>query len=230
MAGVRGADNMALDRKQYIGFYDRILSRVYDLLLKWLMAPFGGESRVREQLLEPVSFGEGDRILDMCCGTGSATLAIAAKAGSGAEVVGLDLSLGQIRRARAKSRGGNVRFLVGDAAATACRDGYFDKVFVTHAIHEMFRPGRLAVLAEARRLLKPGGEVIVLELDEPESLAMRLFVGFWLLYWLPLNFETPTRRDMFRHGVAKEVEESGFREVRQTPAARGALQTVVGRK
>jgi demethylmenaquinone methyltransferase/2-methoxy-6-polyprenyl-1,4-benzoquinol methylase len=221
---------MPLDREQYIGLYDRTLSRIYDLLLKWLFLPFGGESRVRNQLLDAASFGAGDRILDMCCGTGTATLAIAARAGSEAKVVGLDLSLGQIRRARAKSRHANVRFLVGDAAATAFADDYFDKVFITHAIHELFRPARLAVLAEARRALKPGGEVIVLELDEPESLPLRLFVGFWWLYWLPYNFETPTRRDMFRHGVASEVTESGFRDVQRTRVVGGALQAVTGRK
>ena len=102
---------MPLDRKHYIRFYDRVLSRVYDLLLKWWFAPFGGESRVRKQLLEPVSFSANDHILDMCCGTGSATLAIAKEAGQAAEVVGLDLSLGQIRRARAKTSNRNVRFL-----------------------------------------------------------------------------------------------------------------------
>lgn len=221
---------MPITRDRYRWYYDHIACYGYDLLLKWLFLPFGGERRVRKQLLAPVSFGAGDRILDMCCGTGTATLAIAEEAGSKAEVVGLDLSLGQIRRARAKRGERNVHFLVGDAAATGFADGYFDKVFVTHAIHEVFRPARLAVLAEARRVLKPGGEAIVLELDEPESLPLRLFVGFWWLYWLPFSFETPTRRDMFRHGVVNEVEESGFRAIRKTSALRGALQTVVGRK
>ena len=106
---------MPLDRKRYIRLYDRVLSRVYDLLMKWWLAPFGGEGRVRKQLLEPVSFGAKDHILDLCCGTGNATLAIAKEAGHSAEVVGLDLSLGQIRRGTAKTRDRPVRFLVGDA-------------------------------------------------------------------------------------------------------------------
>ena len=52
----------------------------------------------------------------------------------------------------------------------------------------------------------------------------------WFFYWLPLNFETPTRRDMLRRGVANEVREAGFRTVSKTSVARGVLQTVVGRK
>ena len=59
---------------------------------------------------------------------------------------------------------------------------------------------------------------------------MRLFVGLWFLYWLPLNFETPTRKDMFRHGLANEIEEAGFCVLSKTSAAGGALCAIVARK
>ena len=90
----------------------------------------------------------------------------------------------------------------------------------------MPRNVRLHVLREARRLLRPGGGLVVLELDEPSGRAWRWFVALWLFYWLPFNFETPTRRDMLRHGLVHEVEEAGFREVRKTSVSRGALQLV----
>jgi len=221
---------MVLGKRRYQWFYDHVAHRYYDLLIRWCFGPFGGEDRLREQLLDPVSFGVGDQILDMCCGTGGATFAIAARAGGAANVVGADLSRSQVRRAAAKGRSGSIHFAVGDATATGLREGSFDKVFITHALHEMPRSARLAALAEARRLLKPGGELIVFELDQPPGLALRVFVGLWFFYWLPLNFETPTRRDMLRRGVANEVREAGFRTVSKTSVARGVLQTVVGRK
>jgi ubiquinone/menaquinone biosynthesis C-methylase UbiE len=221
---------MRIGRKAYQWWYDHVACRYYDLLVRWCFAPGGGESRVREQLLRPVSFGASDRILDMCCGTGNGTLAIASAGGGKAEVVGADLSLGQVRRAEAKSRSEKCRFVVGDATAAAFRDGCFDKVFITHALHEMPRAARLGALREARRVLKREGELIVLELDQPESLFLRILVGFWCFYWLPLNFETPTRRDMFRHGLVNEVREAGFHSTSRTSAAHGALQTVSGRK
>lgn len=119
---------------------------------------------------------------------------------------------------------------MADATGTCFPDGAFDKVFVTHMIHEMPGAGRLRTLTEARPLPRDGGELIVLELDNPESLLLRAFIWFWWFYWLPFNFETPTRKDMLRRGLAGEVAEAGFEEVRKSSFARGAFQVVRGRK
>ena len=86
------------------------------------------------------------------------------------------------------------------------------------------------MLAEAKRLLKEKGRVVVLELDELESLWIRLFIGFWFFYWLPFNFETPTRRDMLKHGLTNEVAEAGFKNIRKISKYRGVLQVVQGDK
>jgi ubiquinone/menaquinone biosynthesis C-methylase UbiE len=219
-----------LRRKSYKWFYDNIHSRYYDLLMKYCFLPFGGEAKCREELLEPIDFSPGERILDMCCGTGGATLAIAGKAREASEIVGMDLSLGQLRRARKKRRLSRVRFVEADVASTGFEQGSFDKVFITHALHEMPRESRLEVLAEAKRILKERGRVIVLELDSPESSFVRLFAGLWLFYWLPFNLETSTRRDMLRHGLANEVREAGFRNVRKISKLRGVCQVVEGEK
>ena len=49
-------------------------------------------------------------------------------------------------------------------------------------------------------------------------------------YWLPFNPETPTRRDMLKHGLAEEVRMAGFTDVVRTTLFGGALQVVIGRK
>jgi demethylmenaquinone methyltransferase/2-methoxy-6-polyprenyl-1,4-benzoquinol methylase len=219
-----------LNRKSYRWFYDNIHSRYYDLLMKYCFLPFGGEAKCREELLAPVEFSSGERILDMCCGTGGATLGIAGKAGESSEIVGMDLSSGQLRRAKKKRGLSKVRFLEGDVASTGFEDGRFDKVFITHALHEMPRQTRLEVLTEAKRVLKDRGRVIVLELDNPESIFLRLFAGFWFFYWLPFNAETPTRRDMLRHGLENEVREAGFQKVRKISRLRGVCKVVEGEK
>jgi ubiquinone/menaquinone biosynthesis C-methylase UbiE len=89
---------------------------------------------------------------------------------------------------------------------------------------------RLAVLNEARRVVRDGGIVAVPEMDEPLGFVRRLLVGFWWFYWLPFNPETPTRRDMMRHGLAEEVKEAGFRDVRKSSLFGGTLQVVKGLK
>ncbi len=219
-----------LDRKSYRWFYDNIHSRYYDLLMKYCFLPFGGETKCREELIAPIDFSPGERILDMCCGTGGATSAIARKAGETSEIIGMDLSSGQLRMAKRKRHLSKVRFLEGDVASIGLEDSLFDKVFITHALHEMPRETRLEVLTEAKRVLKENGRVIVLELDSPENIFLRLFVGLWFFYWLPLNFETPTRRDMLKHGLANEVREAGFKNVRKISKFRGVCQIVEGGK
>ena len=52
-------------------------------------------------------------------------------------------------------------------------------------------------------------------------------MGFWAFYWLPGNFETPTRRDMLKHGVVNEVKEAGLSNVRKYSSYKGAFQTVI---
>jgi demethylmenaquinone methyltransferase/2-methoxy-6-polyprenyl-1,4-benzoquinol methylase len=221
---------MGSDRKLYTWFYDTIQSRYYNLLLKWCFLPLGGERRVRREMLEVVALRPGERILDMCCGTGNTTFAIAEKVGSRTEIKAIDLSSGQIRVAKKRNRFPNIEFMVMDASDTSFGEGTFDKVIIPHAIHEMPRATRLAVLREARRILVEGGTLVVLEMDNPPSLFLRLFIGFWWFYWLPFNFETPTRRNMLSHGLEKEVREAGFSSVSKSSFFKRVLQVVQGRK
>ncbi|MHC4115923.1 MAG: class I SAM-dependent methyltransferase [Planctomycetota bacterium] len=219
-----------MNKKTYKWWYDHIESRFYDSMLWGIALWFGGEAKMRRELLEPVSFEPGEKILEMCCGTGGATIFISEKAGPSCRIVGMDLSSGQLRRTGQKKYSCPTRFIEGDVTATEFDDDSFDKVFITHAIHEMYRADRLKTLREARRVLKPAGQVIVLEIDEPPELWVRLAFGFIGLYWLPGNFETPTRREMFKCGLDNEVRESGFVDVKKYSMRRGVLQTVTGIK
>ena len=229
---------MALNKKSYTWFYDNIQSHYYNLAMKWCFFPFGGERRCRQKLIDPIGFEPEDRILDMCCGTGGATFAIARKAGAQARITGMDLSWGQLKNAgrrlkklaTRKSRLNNLAFLEGDVTKTCFKDGYFDKVFITHALHEMEREERLDALKEAKRTLRDGSKVVILEVDDPKNRFVRLFIGFWFFYWLPFNFETPTRRDMLKQGLENEMKEVGFRNIKKTSSHRNILQVVEGQK
>jgi ubiquinone/menaquinone biosynthesis C-methylase UbiE len=90
---------------------------------------------------------------------------------------------------------------------------------------------RGAALREALRFCGSEGRVVVLELDRPESLWLRLLVGAWFFFWVPgfINFETPTRRDLQRRGVVNEVREAGFAHVRRLSKFAGTMQAVEGR-
>jgi demethylmenaquinone methyltransferase/2-methoxy-6-polyprenyl-1,4-benzoquinol methylase len=221
---------MPQNRKWYKWFYDNIHSYWYDLLIKWFFWPFGGEKKFRLEMIEPVELSSNDRILDLCCGTGNSTFVIREKVREEAEIIGIDLSSGQIKRARKKNTFNNIKFIEADATNTGFGENYFNKVFISHALHEMPREMRLNVLEEARRVLKRGGKLIIFELDNPANLKRRLLLGLWLGYWLPFNFENRTRRNMLKYGVTNEVREVGFKNVHKISKFQGTMQVVIGEK
>lgn len=98
----------------------------------------------------------GGPVADLCCGTG-AVADMAARAGLA--VVGVDSSPAMLHRARA--RRGGARYLLADASATGLEPGGFAACVVTFALHEKPPETGRAILAEAARLVGPGGTVVV---------------------------------------------------------------------
>ena len=180
--------------------------------------------------MRTVAFAENDNVLDMCCGSGNTTFAIARRVNPTVCITGIDLSHGQIKTANKNNTYANINFQVMDARETTFLDATFHKVIIPHALHEMERKLRLEVLREALRVLKSGGAVMVLEMDRPPRFTTRLLIGFMWFYWLPFNFETPTRRDMLRHGLPGELRLAGFTGVKKSNAFDGVFQVVQGIK
>ena len=108
--------------KWYKWFYDHIHSTYYNLMIAWILLPFGGEATWRKTMLEAVAFGHGEHILEMCCGTGGATFFIADKAPEDCEIVGMDLSRGQLAQARKRTYACRARFVEGDVTRTSFPD------------------------------------------------------------------------------------------------------------
>jgi demethylmenaquinone methyltransferase/2-methoxy-6-polyprenyl-1,4-benzoquinol methylase len=215
-------------RPAYKWMYDHLESRVYDVGLRWFLLPFGGERRFRREMTSALDFTPGERVLDLCCGTGSSSAAIRERAGSSCRLVGADLSRGQLAKAARKPACQPIALVEANAACTPFASESFDCVVIPHALHEMPRETRVAVLREAERVLKRNGRVAVLELDDPPSRIRRILLGAWLLYWLPypINFENPTRRDMVRHGLQCELAAAGFEKIRKVSRYHGTMQVL----
>jgi ubiquinone/menaquinone biosynthesis C-methylase UbiE len=106
----------------------------------------------------------GCRILDLGCGVGGATFLLAERSGAGGLVAGIDISSALIEVATRRSgdqRG--VEFRVGDALAVPYPAGFFDAAYSERAF--LYLPDRLAALRELRRVVKPGGQVCLIDTD-----------------------------------------------------------------
>jgi SAM-dependent methyltransferase len=102
----------------------------------------------------------GDRILDVGCGTGQTSLALAARVGAHGSVVGVDISglMLNVARRRADAAGlPQVRFEEADAQSFPFEAGEFDGVFSRFGV--MFFADPRAAFVNIRRALKPGGRL-----------------------------------------------------------------------
>ena len=134
-------------------------------------------------IAERLRAGDG-RVADVACGTGWSSISIARQF-PGIEVHGIDIDEGSIARAKAHAAeagvDGRVSFLFADAA-NAAGEGRYDLVTIFEALHDMARPAE--VLGAAKRLLAPGGAVLVGDervaeaFTAPGDEGERLFYGY----------------------------------------------------
>jgi ubiquinone/menaquinone biosynthesis C-methylase UbiE len=107
----------------------------------------------------------GDRVLELGCGTGDDSRALAELVGPDGEVIGIDASEAMITiaRTRAEGTGLPVSFHVGDATRLDLPTNSFDAVRCERLLVHV--PDAAAVLTEMVRVTKPGGRVVVVDLD-----------------------------------------------------------------
>jgi demethylmenaquinone methyltransferase/2-methoxy-6-polyprenyl-1,4-benzoquinol methylase len=104
----------------------------------------------------------GERVLDLCTGTGTLARTFASQ---GATVVGVDLARGMLKRAARKGKGMNAAWLEMDVTRLAFSDGSFEVSVLSLALHHMPVPVQLKVLEEIRRVTSRC--VVIIEPDIP---------------------------------------------------------------
>jgi len=155
---------------------------VYDRTSRWhrfVEEPF--ERRARTDGLDLLRVRPGERVLELGCGAGGALIALAAAVGPAGRVVGLDLSPGMISEAAARLRRAGLAdravLLVGDATSIPWPDVSFDALFMAFTLELFDTPEIPLVLAECRRVLRPGGRIAVVSLsrETPVGWPTRLY-------------------------------------------------------
>jgi demethylmenaquinone methyltransferase/2-methoxy-6-polyprenyl-1,4-benzoquinol methylase len=171
------------DQAAVRSMFDRIAPR-YDLLNRVLSA--GIDVRWRRAAVDLLQLPRAARVLDLCTGTAD-LLVEALRRDPDSRGVGVDLSSGmllrgarKLRERRLDARGGLVG---GDAERLPLREAWFDGALVAFGIRNVSDNPR--ALREARRVLRPGGRLVVLEFSMPRGLLGRVY-RFYFRRVLPL--------------------------------------------
>jgi demethylmenaquinone methyltransferase/2-methoxy-6-polyprenyl-1,4-benzoquinol methylase len=219
-----GTDKRATVR----AMFDTIAPR-YDLVNR--VMTFGLDARWRRRTLELLDLAPGTSVLDVGCGTADLARALAA---AGFRAVGVDLSPGML----AAARPGGASLVRADAELLPFPDECFDGVVSAFALRNVV--DLCAVLTEVSRVLRPGGRVALLEVDEPSAPLLRAghrvyftkvvpFIGGRLsdgaaYRYLPRSVAyLPPREELL-----DMLTGTGFVDVRHHPLSAGVTQVLTG--
>lgn len=118
----------------------------------------------RAETAKRLNLAAGQKVLDVGCGIGGATFPLAEITGPTGLAAGVDISsaLIDVASRRASNRPG-LEFRVGEACAIPYPDGFFDVARSERVF--LYLPDRLAAIHEMKRVVKPGGRVLLIDTD-----------------------------------------------------------------
>lgn len=137
--------------------FDDVADR-YDLMNDVLS--LGQTRRWRRIVADAVDARPGEKVLDLAAGTGTSSVPFAR---AGADVIAGDISEGMLAVGRTRNPG--IRFVHADALDLPFDDGQFDVVTISFGFRNVNDPER--ALAQMRRVLKPGGRLVICEFSRP---------------------------------------------------------------
>jgi demethylmenaquinone methyltransferase/2-methoxy-6-polyprenyl-1,4-benzoquinol methylase len=189
-------------KDQTRAFYNKI-SRVYDLLSERSEAP------MRRAGLELLRTRAGESVLEIGCGTGHSLVALAKAIGPEGTVFGLDLSDKMLQRAKASL----AKFKLLERARLRCADATelpydansMDAVFMSFTLELFDTPEIPKVLRECKRVLRPGGRIVVVGMSKDAKHDPLVGAFEWTHEHFPNFLDC---RPIF---VRKALEKAGFK-------------------
>lgn len=173
----------------------------------------------RRKALKQIIGPEVRDILDLACGTGDFSVAIAKKMPVGAHVTGVDLSEGMLavmkEKVAAEGLQEKISIRQGDGEELPFADGSFDRVTIAFGIRNF--ENREKGLREMLRVLRPGGRVVILELSVPQNAFFRWCYNLYFLHILPLiGGKVSGDKAAYRYLPASVLHFPGPREFMET--------------
>lgn len=221
-------------KRRYVRTLFSTIADRYDLITRVLS--YGQDARWKRVLIAKARVSPGERALDLACGTGDIAFGVAAK---GARTVGLDITHRMVQLAGHKSAA--ARFITGDMGSLPFRSAAFDLVTTGYGLRNV--PDLDAAITEIARVLRPGGRLLSLDFNKPESPIVRgaylsylTVVGAslgWLLHGDPDTYRyipASIRRYPGARGVADRMKRHGFSTVHVVPLLFGLMTLHIGER
>jgi demethylmenaquinone methyltransferase/2-methoxy-6-polyprenyl-1,4-benzoquinol methylase len=188
-----------------------------------------------------VALQPGDRVLDVCTGTGDWAAVLKRQVTAEGTVVGVDFSLPMLQSSSVWISEGRVFCAQGDATRLPFADGVFDAATVAFGIRNI--PETAAAFQEMARVVKPHGRIVCLEFADPPPGIFRFLYQFYSRWLLPnIGGAISGRREAYaylpasvtrfhsRSALAQLMAEAGLTEVRWVNLTFGVVCVHVGIK
>lgn len=141
----------------------------------------------RKDVMKRMKVKKGSTALDVCCGTGDWSIALAKAVKKKGKVVGLDFSKNMLSIAEKKKQELKIEQLElihGNAMELPFEDNTFDYVTIGFGLRNV--PDYMTVLKEMYRVVKPGGKVVCLETSQPTMIGFKQLYFFYFRFVMPL--------------------------------------------
>jgi demethylmenaquinone methyltransferase/2-methoxy-6-polyprenyl-1,4-benzoquinol methylase len=171
-------------KEQVAGMFDHIASR-YDLLNRVLSG--GIDMSWRKKALAELDLSGSATLLDVASGTADVAI-LAAGRFRDTRITGMDISEGMLdigrKKIKARLLENTISLILADSESIPFADNHFDAVTVAFGVRNFQHLER--GLSEIKRVLKPGGKLVVLEFSKPEN---KLFLPLYQAYrkWIAPN-------------------------------------------
>lgn len=191
------------------------LTNYYDTVVK-LAIP---ENKIRNLLIDKLSIREDEKVLEFGCGTAS-NLILASKKHALACFYGLDIDDKILKLAQNKIQStDNIQLHLYKGLNFPYGENTFDKIFTSFVFHLLTKETKINTLHQMRRVLKPGGKIIIADWGKAKNDFMRIAFGVVQLFdkW-------GTSKENAKGLIPVYMSDAGFKNVHES----GYLNTRLG--
>jgi demethylmenaquinone methyltransferase / 2-methoxy-6-polyprenyl-1,4-benzoquinol methylase len=177
-------DGKPADRQRPLQDFFTAVPPHYDLINR--IFTLGMDEGWRKKTAQLCLASHPQKVLDLCCGTADLAIRIARLAPAGTQVVGLDFSPTMLEIAQHKAAQAHLKeqinFVHGDVNDLPFPDGYFDSMGIGFAFRNLTykNPRTQRYLSEIVRVLKPGGEFVIVESSQPPNRLLRKLAHWYV--------------------------------------------------